>query len=43
MSTLISLPTDLAEAHALILRQRAELAVVEARASGAEAMIAHLS
>ena len=42
MSTLISLPTDLAEAHALILRQRAELAVVEARASGAEAMIAHL-
>jgi transposase len=36
------LPTDLAEAHALILRQRDELAAAEVRASGAEAMIAHL-
>jgi len=36
------LPTDLAEAHALILRQREELAAAAARASGAEAMIAHL-
>ena len=36
------LPPDLAEAHALILRQRAALAVAEARASGAEAMNAHL-
>src|SRR5205085_10502223 len=36
------LPTDLAEAHALILRQREELAAATARASGAEAMIAHL-
>ena len=36
------LPTDLAEAHALILRQRAELDAAAARASGAEAMIAHL-
>ena len=36
------LPTDLAEAHALILRQREELAAAEARASGAEAMIAHM-
>jgi transposase len=36
------LPTDLAEAHALILRQREELAAAEVRASGAEAMIAHL-
>jgi len=36
------LPTDLAEAHALILRQRAELEAAAARASGAEAMIAHL-
>jgi len=33
------LPTDLAEAHALILRQREELAAAEARASGAETMI----
>jgi hypothetical protein len=33
------LPTDLAEAHALILRQREELTAAEARASGAEAMI----
>jgi transposase len=36
------LPTDLAEAHALILRQREELAAAEARASGAAAVIAHL-
>ena len=36
------LPTDLAEAHALILQQREELALAEARASGAEAMIVHL-
>ena len=36
------LPTDLAEAHALILRQREELAAAEVRASGAEAMIAPL-
>jgi transposase len=36
------LPIDLAEAHALILRQREELAAAAARASGAEAMIAHL-
>ena len=36
------LPTNLAEAHALILRQREELAAAEARASGAEAMIAHM-
>src|SRR5712671_4194823 len=36
------LPTDLAEAHALILRQRGELAAAEARASGAETMIAHM-
>src|SRR5438874_8040643 len=36
------LPTDLAEAHALILQQRQELADAEARASGAAAMIAHL-
>ena len=36
------LPTDLAEAHALILRQREEMAAAEARASGAETMIAHM-
>src|ERR1041384_1910510 len=36
------LPNDLAEAHALILQQRQELAAAEARASGAAAMIAHL-
>src|SRR5438128_7441705 len=36
------LPTDLAAAHALILRQRDELAAAEARAAGAEAMIAHM-
>src|SRR4051812_47756271 len=36
------LPTELAEAHALILQQRQELAATEARASGAAAMIAHL-
>ena len=37
-----ALPTDLAEAHALIVRQREELAAAAARAAGAEAMIAHL-
>jgi hypothetical protein len=37
-----ALPADLAEAHALILRQREELAAAAARAAGAEAMIAHL-
>jgi transposase len=42
MSTSVPLPTNLAEAHALILRQREELAAAEARASGAEAMIAHM-
>src|SRR5260370_36993803 len=42
VSTPMPLPTDLAEAHALILRQREELAVAEARASGAEAMIAQM-
>jgi hypothetical protein len=36
------LPTDLAEAHGLILRQREELALAEARASSAEAMVAYL-
>ena len=36
------LPTNLATAHALILRQREELAAAEARASGAETMIAHM-
>src|SRR5256885_10123542 len=36
------LPTDLAKAHALILRQREELAAAEARVSGAEALIAHM-
>src|SRR3984893_17150926 len=36
------LPTDLAAAHALILRQRDELAAAEARAAGAEATIAHM-
>ena len=36
------LPTDLAAAHALILRQRDELAAAEARAAGAEAMIEHM-
>ena len=36
------LPTDLAVAHALIVRQREELAAAAARAAGAEAMIAHL-
>src|SRR5215217_4037297 len=36
------LPTELADAHALILQQREELAAAEARASGAAAMIAHL-
>ena len=36
------LPTDLAEAHALILRQREELTAAAARATGAEAMIAHM-
>jgi hypothetical protein len=42
VSTPLPLPTDLAEAHALILRQREELAAAAARASGAEAMIAHM-
>ena len=42
VSTPLPLPTDLAEAHALILRQREELAAAEVRASGAEVMIAHL-
>ncbi len=42
MSTPLPLPTDLAAAHALILRQRDELAAAEARAAGAEAMIAHM-
>jgi transposase len=36
------LPTNLAKAHALILRQREELAAAEARASGVEALIAHM-
>src|SRR5882672_1161087 len=36
------LPINLAEAHALILRQREELAAAVARASGAEALIAHM-
>jgi transposase len=36
------LPPDLAEAHALILRQREELAAAATRAAGAEAMITHL-
>jgi transposase len=38
----VPLRTDLAEAHALILRQRGELAAATARASGAEAMITYL-
>ena len=42
VSTPMPLPTDLAEAHALILRQREELAAAAARASGAEALIAHM-
>ncbi|HEX2646383.1 MAG TPA: IS66 family transposase [Candidatus Dormibacteraeota bacterium] len=37
-----TLPSDLAAAHALILQQREELTAAEARAAGAEAMIAHL-
>src|SRR6267378_2162445 len=36
------LPTNLAKAHVLILRQREELAAAEARALGAEALIAHM-
>src|ERR1700731_396495 len=36
------LPTDLAEAHALIRRQSEEPARAAARASGAEALIAHM-
>src|ERR1700694_5960092 len=36
------LPTNLAAAHALILRQREKLAAAAARASGAEALIAHM-
>src|SRR6476660_3049177 len=42
VSTPMPLPTDLAEAHALIRRQSEELAAAEARASGAEALIAHM-
>src|SRR5882757_6923387 len=42
VSTPMALPISLAEAHALILRQREELAAAEARASGAEALIAHM-
>jgi len=42
VSTPVPLPTDLAEAHAVILRQREELAAAVARASGAEALIAHM-
>src|SRR5438445_1274166 len=42
VSTPMPLPTDLAEAHVLILRQREELAAAAARASGAEALIAHM-
>jgi transposase len=42
VSTPMPLPTDLAEAHALILRRREELAAAVARASGAEALIAHM-
>ncbi len=42
MSTPLPLPINLAEAHALILRQREELAAAAARASGAEALIAHM-
>src|SRR5882724_9930109 len=42
VSTPMPLPTDLAEAHALVLRQREELAAAAARASGAEALIAHM-
>jgi transposase len=42
VSTPLPLPTDLAEAHALIRRQSEELAAAEARASGAEALIAHM-
>jgi len=37
-----TLPTDLAEAHALILKQREELAAAAARAAATEAVIAHL-
>jgi transposase len=36
------LPTNLAKAHVLILRKREELAAAAARASGAEALIAHM-
>src|ERR1700737_1674267 len=36
------LPTNLAQAHALIRRQREDRAAAEARASGAEALIAHM-
>src|SRR5712671_786931 len=42
VSTLMPLPTDLAEAHALILRQREELTAAAARAAGAETVIAHM-
>src|SRR5258707_6435782 len=42
MPTPMPLPTNLAKAHVLILRQREELAAAEARALGAEALIAHM-
>src|SRR5580704_8411425 len=42
VSTPMPLPINLVEAHALIRRQREELAAAEARASGAEALIAHM-
>src|SRR6266436_4733814 len=42
MPTPLPLPTNLAKAHVLILRQREELAAAAARASGAEALIAHM-
>src|SRR3954451_5020332 len=38
VNSLSPLPTELAEAHALILQQRQELAAAEARASGAAAI-----
>src|ERR1700687_3980540 len=42
VSTPLPLPADLAQADALILRPREELAAAAARASGAEALIAHM-
>src|ERR1700737_197394 len=42
VSTPMPLPINLVEAHALIRRQRAELAAAEARSSGAEALNAHM-